>query len=196
MPEKIENMDNVSKKILEDAQNEAGKIIEAAKKNAAEIIEDANLKREKKLKDAGVEAQSIYKKAYELEISKAKSSMEQEILMQKIELVNSLLDKSVSKLVTENSAGYEKFLEKTLKSLNISGGSYQIGKSEQFITDSIVEKIAGSLKLARQGTEPDFEYGLKIIDDKKEFSISAQTLIHTKIDDIRIELAQFLFEKE
>lgn len=196
MPEKIENMDNVSKKILEDAQNEAAEIIKAAKKNAAEIIEDANVKREKKLKDAGIEAQSLYKKAYELEISKARSSMEQEILMQKIELVNSLLDKSVSKIVSGNSAGYEKFLEKTLKNLNISGGSYQIGKSEQFITDSIVKKIAGSLKLARSGQEPDFDHGLKIIDGKKEFSISAQTLIYTKIDDIRIELAQFLFEKE
>jgi len=196
MPEKIENMDNVSKKILEDTQNEAEKIIEAAKKNAAEIIEDANVKREKKLKDAGIEAQSIYKKAYELEISKAKSSMEQEILMQKIELVNSLLDKSVSKIVSGSSAGYEKFLEKTLKSLNISGGIYQIGKSEQFITDSIVKKITGSLKLAREVQEPDFDHGIKIIDGKKEFSISAETLIRAKIDDIRIELAQFLFEKE
>jgi len=196
MPEKIENTDNVSKKILEDAQNEAGKIIEAAKKNAAEIIEDATGKREKKLKSASVEAQSIYKKAYELEISKAKSSMEQEILMQKIELVNSLLDKSVSKIVSGNSTGYEKFLENTLRSMNISGGSYQIGKSEQIITDSIVKKITGSLKLERSGQEPDFDYGLKIIEGKKEFSISAETLIHTKIDDIRIELAQFLFEKE
>ncbi|MBM3701144.1 MAG: hypothetical protein FJW68_09575 [Actinobacteria bacterium] len=196
MPEKIEIMDNVSKKIIEDAQNEAAKIIEAAKKNAVEIIEDANLKREKKLKDASVEAKNIYKKAYDLEMSKARTVMEQEILMQKIELVNSLLEKSVIKIASGNSAGYEKFLEKTLKSLNISGGTYQIGKSEQFITEKVIKKITGSLKLNRLGQEPDFDYGLKIVDGKKEFSISVQTLIHTKIDDIRIELAQFLFEKE
>ncbi len=196
MPEKIENMDNVSKKIIEDAQNEAGKIIESARKNAAEIIEDANAKRERKLKSAEIEAQSLYKKSYDLEISKAKSAMEQEILMQKIELVNSLLNKSVSKIVSDYSPEYEKFLEKTLKNLNITGGSYQIGKSEQFITDNIVKKIAGSLKLSRQQQEPDFDHGIKIFDGKKEFSISAETLIITKIDDIRIELAQFLFEKE
>lgn len=196
MPEIFENTDKVSKKILEDAQDEVKEILDAADKNAKEILDDTEQKKEIKLQDAKTEAGHRYKKIYELEISKAKSAMEQELLMQKINMINSILEKSVSTLVSVKSSRYEEFLKNTLQNLNISKGQYQIGNNEPFIKDETLKKLAGSAKLEKSAEIPDFDYGIKIIEGKTEYSISAETLIQTRIDDIRMGLSRFLFEKE
>ncbi|MBN1298303.1 MAG: hypothetical protein JW997_01300 [Actinobacteria bacterium] len=196
MPESFENTDKVSKKIIDDASQEAKEIIDNAKKKADEIIEAAKKERESTLAAARSYAQDKYRKIYELEIAKAKSAMEQEVLMQKISIIDEIIDISVNKLINEESESYKIFIKKNFEALNIKSGEYQIGNREKFITDDTLKKISGFSKMQKSEKRADFDFGIKIIEDKKEYSISAETLVNTNIDDIRMELARFLFEKE
>ena len=60
----------------------------------------------------------------------------------------------------------------------------------------MIKKIAGSISLEKSVEEPDFEEGIKLIDGRKEYLISASSLIKDRVEDIRMEAAAFLFEKE
>jgi len=195
MPETLKKMDKVSRKILEDAQREVDKILEDGRRKAKEIKEDALRKRSGRIKEAKLEAGDRYSRVFDLEVAKARSEMEQKILMQKITIIDSIIEKSVSEIVAGNPGKYEGFLKETIKNLNISKAFYQLGSGEDYITDSMIKKIAQDVKLERSGEPADFKNGIKIIDGKTEYSISAETLIQTNNDDIRMELAKFLFEE-
>lgn len=189
-------LDNVSIKILEDAEAERQKILESAAAKAGEIIEAAEKRKLKIIEEAKAVAGKRYLSVYNNEIAKAKSENEQKLLGCKIRIIDGLIEKARQKLVTDELDKFLSYISHTLKKLDLSKALYQTGSKESILTDSMIKKIAGSISLEKSVEEPDFEEGIKLIDGRKEYLISASSLIKDRVEDIRMEAAAFLFEKE
>lgn len=189
-------LDNVSIKILEDAEAERQKILESAAAKAGEIIEAAEKRKLKIIEEAKAEAGKRYLSVYNNEIVNAKSENEQKLLGCKIRIIDGLIEKARQKLVTDELDKFLSYISHTLKKLDLSKALYQTGSKESILTDSMIKKIAGSISLEKSNEEPDFEEGIKLIDGRKEYLISASSLIKDRVEDIRMEAAAFLFEKE
>lgn len=185
--------DNVSKKIFEDAYAQRDKIINDALNKEKEIIESAENRKKQAIENAENEARSAYKKVYDIAISKARSALDQEILLRKISIINNIIDESVEKIKSMGTRQYENALAEVLKSIDISRARYQIGLKERALDDKAVKKLTGGKDLKKSGQPADFDEGIKIIEDKKEFLISAEILVKERLDDINMEIAKFLF---
>ncbi len=186
-------LDNVSKKVLDDARKERDKILEEARKKASVIIEDAEKKAKGIHQNGKLEAWEKYKEILNIEVSRTKSEINQKILMYKIGLVDDVIRRARGKLIDLNKKDYEKFLNKTLKELNIDGGYYQIGSEETIINDKMIESIKD---LKKAEGKPDFKKGIRIIKGKAEYNITPESFIDANIDDLRMNTALYLFGKE
>ena len=188
--------DNVSRRILEDAADEKKKIIQDAQNKAKEIIDSAEQKRKNLLEKAKLDAKAIYKRVYELEIAKAKSAARQDILLEKIRIVDETIQMAEAALKNSDGGMYLNILKEILKGIDTVSAEYVIGKKDNVFTSAMIQKIPEGKMLKESKKESDFDNGLKIIEGKKEYIISAETLVKDKIDDIRMEIAEFLFDKE
>lgn len=186
-------LDNVSKKVLDDARKERDKILEEARKKASVIIEDAE-KKAKDIHQAGkLEAWEKYKEILNIEVSRTKSEINQKILMYKIGLVEDAINRARKKLAGFGKEDYEKFLKKTLGALDVDKGYYQIGSEETIIDDKMIGSIKG---LKKAEGKPDFKKGIRIIKGKAEYNITPESFIDANIDDLRMNTALYLFGKE
>lgn len=189
-------IDNVSKKILEDAYLEKDKIISDAHEKEDEILKTAENKRKNIINNAKAEAEIVYKKVKDLEISNAKMKLHQESLLSKIKLIDEIAEKALGKLKSQDSGLYLNFIKNSIRNLKVSEADYQIGNKEKLITIETLKSISDDVLLNPSAKPTDFENGIKIIDGKKQYIISAETALKEKIEDIRMELSEFLFEKE
>jgi len=192
----MDKLDNVSKKILDDAEQEKANIIGEAKKKAEGIIREANNKKKEALERAKREAKAEYNKTYELEITEAKSGISQKLLLNKLQLVEEIIDKAKKRRKKRDQDQYKDFLTKSLADLNIREGSFIIGSKEKNISPEIVKEAAGDIKLEESSQQPDFDYGIKVISGNAEYKLSPDTMVDTQIDDLKMEIADFLFGKE
>ena len=186
----MSELDNVSKKVLDDALKEKEQELKEAKKKASEIIEKAKQRALEIHRNGKLKAWHKYKEVLNVELSKIKSRLNQEILLYKINLVDEVINKAKEKLLGMSKEDYKKFLEKNLKALNIDSGYYLIGSEEKDIDSKMIESIAN---LKKAEGRPDFKKGIKIIKGKAECIISPDVLIDSEIDDIRMEVALYLF---
>ncbi len=186
----MSELDNVSKKVLEDARKEKQRELDEAGKKASEIIEKAKERAAELHRDGKLRSWRRYKEVLNIELSKIKSGLDQKILMYKIDLVDDVIGRAKKKLLSMDKKNYKQFLEKNLKALNINDGYYLIGSDEENIDNEMVESIAN---LKKAEGKPDFKRGIKIIKGKAEYNISPDILIDSEIDDIRMETALFLF---
>src|SRR3989304_6941327 len=186
-------LDNVSKKVLDDAGKEKDKILKEARKKASAIIEDAEKKVVSIHQNGKLETWEKYKEILNIEVSRAKSEINQKILMYKIGLVDDTINRARKKLAGFGKKDYEKFLRKTLGALNVDGGYYQIGSEETNIDDKMIESIRD---LKRADGKPDFKKGIRIIKGKAEYNITPDSFIDSNIDDVRMDTALYLFGKE
>lgn len=186
-------LDNVSKKVLDDAGKERDKILGEARKKASVVTEKAEGKAKEIHRSGKLRAWERYKEVLNIEVSRAKSELNQKILMYKIGLVDDAIDRAREKLTGLGKKDYEKFLKKTLGALNVDGGYYQIGSEETNIDSKMIESIADFKKA---DGKPDFKKGIKIIKGKAEYNIAPDSLIDSNIDDIRMDVALYLFGKE
>ena len=191
-----QTVDNVSKKILEDAYAEKEKIINDARTKEKEILKTADDKRKIIIKNAETQAQDTYQKVKELGIANAVMKFNQEGLLSKIRFIEEISDKAVDKLRSSDSKPYLKFIENSIKSLKIKKANYQIGSREKLITDEILKTISGDIILEPSSNAADFEKGIKIIDGKKQYIISVEETLKEKMEDITMEISDFIFEKE
>ncbi|MDD5622004.1 MAG: V-type ATP synthase subunit E [Actinomycetota bacterium] len=186
-------LDNVSKKVLDDARKEKDKILEEARGKARAIIEDAEKKAKDIHRSGKLEAWEKQKEVLNIELSRAKSGINQKMLMYKIGLVEDTIDRARQKLADPGRKDYEKFLKKTLGELDVDGGFYQIGSEEVNIDDKMIESIKSLKKVEGK---PDFKKGIRIIKGKAEYNITPESFIDANIDDIRMDTALYLFGKE
>ena len=186
-------LDNVSKKVLDDAGKERNKILDEARKKASVVMEKAEGEAKEVHRNGKLRAGERYKEVLNIEVSRAKSELNQKALLYKIGLVDEIIDKVKEKLASMSKRDYEKFLKKTLKVLNIDEGYYQIGSEETNIDGKMIESIRD---LKRADGKPDFKKGIRIIKGKAEYNIAPDSLIDSNIDDIRMDAALCLFGKE
>jgi len=191
-----QSIDNVSKKILNDANEENERIINEAHKKEKEILTDAEAKRIKILENAKEQAKESYKKTKELVIAAETTKLCQESLLNKIKLIDEISEKALKKIKFTESNTYLNFIKESIKSLKITEAQYQIGKNEKIITSEIIKKVSEGAILKLSDKPADFENGIKIIDGKKQYIISIEEVLKEKIDDIRMEISDFLFERE
>lgn len=186
-------LDNVSKKILDDAAKERDKILDEARKKASVVIEETEGRVKEIHRSGKLRAGEKYKEVLNIEVSRAKSELNQKILMHKISLVDEVIGKAKEKLASLGKKDYKKFLKKNLEVLNIDEGYYQIGNEERNIDGKMIESVANFKKA---DGKPDFKKGIKIIKGKVEYNIAHDSLIDSNIDDVRMDVAFYLFGKE
>lgn len=186
-------LDNVSKKILDDAEAEKQKILDEARAKAGSIIAEAEKKAEEIIQEGKLEAKEKYQEVFDVEVIKAKTELNQKVINYKIDLIDDVIAEAKKKLSDLDKKEYEKFLEKTLKELKIKSGSYQIGSQEKGINGKMIESMA---KLKKAAGRPGFKKGIKIIKGKAQYNITADSLIDPDIEDIRMETALNLFGEE
>ena len=148
------------------------------------------------LEKAKLDAESRYKKVYDLEIAKAKSTADHEILVKKISVVDEIIKMATERLKSIDPGQYLEILREIFENISIAQAEYQIGKTENVFSDNMIRGVSKGGILKKSEGPADFDSGLKIIEGKKEYLISAETLIKDKIDDIGMEIAKFLFKKE
>jgi len=183
-------MDNVSIKVIEDAREVRSRNIQEAEKRAADIIADAAKKIKQKNNEAKADADAHYKKTFDMEVFKARSGFEQKVLLAKLEIIDGIIAKAQEKLAGLDRKGWEKFLAKMAKELDIKSGSYTIGKKEKVLD----EKTASIIKGVKPGQKKaDFDRGLKIIGGKAEIMLSPQNYLDMDVEDLKMEIASFLF---
>jgi len=186
-------LDNVSKKILEDAAAEKEKILTEARGKASAIVEEAEKKAEEIKQEGKLKAKEKYQEVFDVEVTRAKTELNQKVINYKIDLIDDVIAEAKKRLSDLDKKEYERFLRKTLKELKVKNGSYQIGSQEKSINGKMIESMA---KLKKAGGKPDFKKGIKIIKGKAQYNITADSLIDPNIEDIRMETAFNLFGEE
>jgi V/A-type H+-transporting ATPase subunit E len=186
-------LDNVSKKILDDAEAEKKKILDEARAKAGDIIAEAEKKAEEIMQEGKVKAQERYREVFDVEVTRAKTELNQKVVNYKIDLIDDAIAEAKKRLSGLDKKEYKKFLKKTLKELKVKSGSYQIGSQEKNIDGKMVESIK---RLKKEGGRPDFKKGIRIIKGKARYNITADSMIDPDIEDIRMETALNLFGEE
>jgi vacuolar-type H+-ATPase subunit E/Vma4 len=184
-------MDNVSIKVIEDARSEAKRNITEAEEKAAGIISEAAGKIKEMNKAASAGADGHYKKTLEMEVFKARSELEQKVLLTKLEIIDSIIAGAREKLSRLDKKGWEKFLGKMAKELDIAEGSYVIGKMEKALDDKVISVIKG---IKPGNTPADFDRGLKITGGKAEILLSPENYLEMDVEDLRMEIASYIFD--
>jgi len=133
------DMDNISKKLIEDAQGVRRKNIKEAEEKASQILAEAG-KKAKEIIDRGkVDAGGYYKETYTMEIFKVKAALDQKLLLKKLELIEGIIDKAKKRLSKLDRDGWEKFLKKTAHELGISTGISPVNYLDMDIEDLKME---------------------------------------------------------
>ncbi len=186
-------MDNVSKKIIEDAKKRKEEILNEAREKVSVIIKEAEGRAKEIYRNGKMKAQDKYKQVFDMELDRAKMELKQKIISYKISLIDEVIGRAKDELSNLGKKEYKKFLEKIFGIMDIEKGFYQIGSEEKNVNGKMIESIAN---LKKADGKPDFKKGIKIIKKKAEYNITADSLIDSNIDDIGMETAINLFGKE
>ncbi len=190
----MSEMDNVSKKVLDDAQNIRKENLERAEEKAAQILAGAKSEIRDILKKGKEEAREHYARTYDMEVFKTRSGFEQMMLLEKIKLVDSIISKARKRLSGLSRSQWEKFLAKNIGALGIKKGTYSIGSNEKILDSKLIEAVSGGLKPA--GREEELQEGLKIFDGKVEYDLTPEKYLDMDIEDLRMEIGAYLFGRE
>ena len=191
------DIDNVSKKILDDAALEREKNLNDGREKASAVMKETEIKKKKLLDEGKQKAEERYKETYNREILKAKSDFKQKILLYKLSIIDEIIKKAKGKLSDLSKENYEKFIKKSLKDLSIKEGLYLIGNKEKYIDDKTLQSLSKEIKikLEKSNIKNEFERGLKIFSGNAQYNISPEAVIESEVDDIKMEIALFLFGK-
>jgi len=190
------DIDNVSKKILDDAALEREKNLNSGRERALAVLKETENRRKKLLDEGKQKASEKYREVYNLEILKAKTEFRQKILLYKLEIVDRIIEKAKNKLAELGREDYIKFIKKSLVGSGIMEGTYLIGRNEKRIDDETIQSILEKVHLKKSDSGDEFGTGLKIFNKNAQYYISPETLVEAEIDDIKIEIAFFLFSRE
>ena len=192
----MSEIENVSKKILDDAKKQSDEIIESAEKRAREILKGAEEERAKTMSQAKKESSEKYGQVYDMEISKGKAKMEQQILLSKLELVESVIEKAKKSLKDMDDKKYVSYIHNKLNSLDISEGVYLIGRNEKVLDHDMLKPLMDQINVKKANEKPDFEEGLKIFSGNAQYSISLLNAVEAVKEDLKIEIASYIFDEE
>lgn len=182
----MSNLDNIIDEILQDAENESKKIVEDAKSEVADLVgkteSEAQKKAEKIVEKAKVEGVQSKDRI----ISNSSLTARDMVLVAKQEMINKVFELTKEKLKTLNHEDYLNFVEKSLKTLDIKEDSEIIlTESEKNLAG---EKLFG-IKVANETVESGFSLKNGKIILNNEFS----SLVDLIKEDLEQEVADKLF---
>lgn len=182
----MSNLDNIIDEILQDAKNESEKIVEDAKSEVENLVgkteSEAQKNADKIIEKARVEGAQSKDRI----ISNSSLTARDMILVAKQEMINKVFELTKEKLKTLNHEDYLKFVENSLKTLDVKEDS------EIILTES-EKKLAGEklfgIKVAKETVESGFSLKNGKIILNNEFS----SLIDLIKEDLEREVSIRLF---
>ncbi|MDI6701129.1 MAG: hypothetical protein QME48_07905 [bacterium] len=188
-------LDNLSKKIVDDALNEKEKILNEAKEEREKILNDAKEKAKKILESYKVKSEQVYKETFSNTFYTGESLLKQEILKRKKEHIEDILSKLKEEIKNLDEKRFREFVKRSFQKEKIVDGEFIIGKEENRIDEKFITKEL-SKKLKKSSLEPDFEKGLKIVSNKTVFIISPEDEFDFLYDELYLKTNRKLFEEE
>ena len=185
-------MDNVSKKVLDDAQNIRKENLKEAEEKAFLILAEAEEKISDLLKKGDADTKEHYRRTYDMEVFRAKSVLDQKMLLEKIKLVERVIARAKEKLSGFDRHQWEKFLKKTIAGLDIREGTYIIGSKEKALDEDLIRSLS-EIKPAAGGS--GLEKGLKVFADKAEYDLTPEKYLDMDIEDLKMKIAAYLFKQ-
>lgn len=182
----MSNLDNIIDEILQDAENESKKVVEDAKSEVAVLVgkteSEAQKKADKIIEKAKVEATQSKDRI----ISNSSLTARDMVLVAKQEMINKVFELTKEKLKTLNHDDYLKFVENSLKTL-------EVREDSEIILTENEKKLAGEklfgVKVAAETVESGFSLKNGKIILNNEFS----SLIDLVKEDLEQEVADKLF---
>ena len=175
----MSNLDNIIDEILQDAKNESEKIVEDAKSEVANLVgkteSEAQKNADKIIEKARVEGAQSKDRI----ISNSSLTARDMILVAKQEMINKVFELTKEKLKTLNHEDYLKFVENSLKTLDVK---------EDSETKRAGEKLFG-IKVAKETVVSGFSLKNGKIILNNEFS----SLIDLIKEDLEREVSIRLF---
>lgn len=165
-------IENLSKKIADDASKEAQAIKSAASSQAFEILEKSRSDAKRMLDDAKTLAESLYKESYAKRMSRQESDGRQELLRKKMEAAESVLKKAKDEAVKLPKEEYREYFKKNASKISVEDGEFIIGAKESNIDSQFVKSLFRGVKMTESKEKPDFDYGIKVISGRAHYTLS------------------------
>ncbi|MHA1250504.1 MAG: V-type ATP synthase subunit E [Candidatus Helarchaeota archaeon] len=203
-----EEIEKLSKKVIESAEEKAEKIIEEAKEKSIKMLEKTKIEI---LNEVNKIYESTEKKTIKIAqetIIKLYQEFRKELLMKKEEIIQEIFDKLIIKLrELKNSEKYRNFLNKLIiKSINFLGENHIILILEKYDLEHIdLEEIKKGLKdktvkieISKETLPDDVIGGFLIKLPKKnvELNNTIKEILTLKREYIRREISRMIFTKE
>lgn len=196
------NLENLTRKILEDANRAANEILEKAKIEEEKIINDKMIEAEKKKKEIIERSQMEAVIRRERILSNAQLSIRNLKLEAKQAVIEDVFNEALISLQNLGEDEYFTFINNYILALKIDGDEEVIvGKTESKITPQLIEKLNANLILNGKKGE------LKLSDEKRHFNggfilnkngietnCTFESILISKKDELEFEVFKILFQ--
>ena len=177
-------------RIEEEARKEVEEIIKAAEDEAKRIIEEARKEGERQREKITKKGKREAERRRDKIISAARREARMKITNAKEEIIRECLDAIKEKLASLSGKEYTKIMEKMVKEAVKEGSKYYMMTSRK---DD--EKIAEKMGMKVKGkTDAIGGVILKATNGSKEIDLTFDFLLEKKREEIRIMIAEKLFE--
>lgn len=182
----MSNLDNIIDEILQDAENESKKVVEDAKSEVAVLVgkteSEAQKKADKIIEKAKVEATQSKERI----ISNSSLTARDMVLVAKQEMINKVFELTKEKLKTLNHDDYLKFIENSLKAL-------EVREDSEIILTENEKKLAGEKLFGIKVADETVESGFSLKNGKIILNNEFSSLIDLVKEDLEQEVADKLF---
>lgn len=182
----MSNLDNIIDEILQDAENESKKVVEDAKSEVAVLVGktegEAQKKADKIIEKAKVEATQSKERI----ISNSSLTARDMVLVAKQEMINKVFELTKEKLKTLNHDDYLKFVENSLKAL-------EVREDSEIILTENEKKLAGEKLFGIKVADETVESGFSLKNGKIILNNEFSSLIDLVKEDLEQEVADKLF---
>lgn len=182
----MSNLDNIIDEILQDAENESKKVVEDAKSEVAVLVgkteSEAQKKADKIIEKAKVEATQSKDRI----ISNSSLTARDMVLVAKQEMINKVFELTKEKLKTLNHDDYLKFIENSLKTL-------EVREDSEIILTENEKKLAGEKLFGIKVADETVESGFSLKNGKIILNNEFSSLIDLVKEDLEQEVADKLF---
>ena len=182
----MSNLDNIIDEILQDAENESKKIVEDAKSEVADLVGKTESEAQKNADKIVEKAKVEGAQSKDRIISNLSLTARDMVLVAKQEMINKVFELTKEKLKTLNHEDYLSFVENSLKKLEVKEDS------EIILTES-EKKLAGEKLFGIKVSEDTVESGFSLRNGKIILNNEFSSLIDLVKEDLEQEVAEKLF---
>ncbi|MBK1468052.1 V-type ATP synthase subunit E [Parvimonas parva] len=182
----MSNLDNIIDEILQDAENESKKVVEDAKSEVAVLVGKTESEAQKKVDKIIEKAKVEATQSKERIISNSSLTARDMVLVAKQEMINKVFELTKEKLKTLNHDDYLKFVENSLKAL-------EVREDSEIILTENEKKLAGEKLFGIKVADETVESGFSLKNGKIILNNEFSSLIDLVKEDLEQEVADKLF---